>query len=198
MKKSIARKYPQTLAFDDAQVEVRLMTAGDGPALSAFIETLQVHDLLFVRRNISHPKVIAAWLSALGERVTSLVACTDGQIVGCTAIVTDALSWSPHVGELRVLVNPAWRGCGLGRRLTQECFSLALGLRLEKLTVQMTVDQSAAIAIFEELGFRAESVLRNHLKDYDGKRHDLALLSLEVAELPLRAQARGMSTALHE
>lgn len=198
MRKSTVRKYPHTLELGDAKVEVRLMTADDGPALSVFINTFPSHDLLFVRRNISHSKVQAAWLNALGERVTSLVAYADGRLVGCTAIVTDTLSWSPHVGDLRVLVKPAWRGCGLGRLLTQECFNLALGLRLEKLTVQMTVDQSAAIAIFEELGFRAESVLRNHLKDYDGKLHDLALLSLQVAELPLRSYARGMSTALHD
>jgi hypothetical protein len=49
-----------------------------------------------------------------------------GELVGCTAIVIDAMSWSRHVGELRVMVGPPWRGRGLGRVLIQESFVLAL------------------------------------------------------------------------
>ncbi|MCE4070584.1 GNAT family N-acetyltransferase [Pseudomonas nitroreducens] len=198
MKKPLPRKYPHSLTLDGALVELRLMSADDGPALTDFIGRLPVHDLLFVRRNISHPRVISAWLAALGERITSLVAVAGGEIVGCSAVVTDALSWSPHVGDLRILVKPSWRGCGLGRVLTEESFAQALAQGLEKLTVQMTVDQSAAIAVFEDLGFRPESVLRNHVKDHDGKTYDLALLSLEVSQLHLRSRARGMSSALNE
>jgi GNAT superfamily N-acetyltransferase len=111
--------------------------------------------------------------------------------------VSDALSWSRHVGELRVLVSPAWRGRGLGRLLIQESFALALALSLDKLTVQMTVDQASAIAVFEELGFRAEAVLRDHVKDCDGKTYDLALLSHDVAAVQSRMQAYGVSDALN-
>lgn len=198
MKKPVQRRYPRYLALDGTQVEFRLMKPEDAPALTAFIDTLPVHDLLFVRRNLSHPKVIAAWLTALGKQVTSLVAVADGQLVGCTAVVVDAQSWSPHVGDLRILVAPAWRSVGLGQALIRECVNLALSLGLEKLTVQMTVDQSAAIKTFEKLGFRPESVLRNHVKDLDGHSYDLALLSLEVSELAARAMGKGMSTALNE
>jgi predicted GNAT superfamily acetyltransferase len=50
------------------------------------------------------------------------------------------------------------RGQGVGRALSQETFALALGAGLEKLSVQMTVDQQAAIALFESLGFKAEAL----------------------------------------
>ncbi|MNQ83066.1 putative acetyltransferase YhhY [compost metagenome] len=173
------------------------MTPADGTALSSFVRALSSHDLLFVRRDISHPKVIAAWLEALGQgNVTSLVAYDGDDLVGCTAIVTDPLSWSRHVGEMRVLVAPTWRGCGLGRVLIQECFALGLELELEKLTVQMTVDQQAAIAVFEDLGFRAESVLHNHVKDHDGNAYDLALLSHDVAEMQALMHTLGVTEAL--
>ncbi|MNN71327.1 Acetyltransferase (GNAT) family protein [compost metagenome] len=97
---------------------------------------------------------------------------------------------------MRVLVAPTWRGCGLGRVLIQECFALGLELELEKLTVQMTVDQQAAIAVFEDLGFRAESVLHNHVKDHDGKAYDLALLSHDVAEMQALMHTLGVTEAL--
>ncbi len=199
MNTTVSRVYPRSLSFDDAAVEVALMTAADAPALAAFVETLPAHDLLFVRRDLSHPKVLDAWVEALAQgRITSLVARDGKALVGCSAIVVDPLSWSSHVGELRVLVSPAWRGRGLGRSLIQESFALALGLHLDKLTVQMTIDQRGAIAMFEELGFRAEAVLRNHVKDRDGVAHDLALLGHDVAEVKSRLQLLGVADALSD
>lgn len=188
--------YPRTVSCDGLGVELEPMSPYDAPALAAFIATLPPHDLLFLSRDITQPKVIAAWMEAIGQgRVRSLVAREGGQVVGCTAIVLHELSWSRHVGELRVLVAPSWRGRGLGRLLIQECFAQALELELEKLVVQMTVDQRAAIAVFEGLGFRAEALLRDHVKDRDGRKHDLALLSHDVAAVQARMQAYGLSDA---
>jgi N-acetylglutamate synthase-like GNAT family acetyltransferase len=197
MNTAVLRDYPRSLSFDESTVVIRLMTAADGPALTEFVQTLSARDLLFVRRDISHPKVIAAWLQALDQgNVTSLVACVGEAVVGCTAIVSDPLSWSRHVGDMRVLVAPDWRGCGLGRALIQECFALGLERGLEKLTVQMTVDQQAAVTVFEELGFRAEAVLHNHVKDHAGNAYDLALLSHDVAEIQGLMETLGVAEAL--
>jgi RimJ/RimL family protein N-acetyltransferase len=192
-----SRGYPRAVTLDGMSVQLAAMTAGDGAALAALVDTLPAQDLTFVRRDITHPKVIDAWMRAVDEgRIVSLAARDGDTMVGCTAIVIDTLSWSRHVGELRVLVAPDWRGRGLGRVLIQECFALALGLGLAKLTVQMTVDQSSAIAVFEELGFRAEAVLRDHVKDRDGQLHDLALLSHDVDAVQSRLQAYGVAEAL--
>lgn len=198
MSTAVLRGYPRSLSCNASTVVIRLMTAADGPALSAFVQTLSSRDLLFVRRDITHPKVIMAWLQALEQgNVTSLVAYDGDDLVGCTAIVSDTLSWSRHVGEMRVLVAPAWRGCGLGRTLIQECFAIGLERGLEKLTVQMTVDQQAAITVFEELGFRAEAVLHNHVKDHEGNAYDLALLSHDVAEVQTLMETLGVPDALN-
>jgi RimJ/RimL family protein N-acetyltransferase len=197
MNTSNSRGYRRTHSFGDATVEIGLLTPTDADALGSFVQAQPTHDLLFVRRDVSHPKVVKAWLDALAEgSITSLAARSGGELVGCTAIVTDALSWSRHVAELRVMVGPAWRGRGLGRVLIQESFALALGLGLEKLFVQMTVDQRAAIAVFEELGFRAEAVLRDHVKDRDGTTYDLAVLSHRAAAVQSRMQVYGLTDAL--
>jgi RimJ/RimL family protein N-acetyltransferase len=193
-----AHSLPRPITCGGSTLELARMAPGDGAALAAFAAALPAHDLLFLRRDISQPKVIAAWMQAIAEGRLHSLAARDAQgvLVGCTAIVVDALSWSRHVGELRVLVAPAWRGKGLGRVLIQECFAQALELGLDKLVAQMTVDQEAAIAVFEELGFRAEALLRDHVKDRDGQLHDLALLSHDVRAVQARMQAYGVSDAL--
>ena len=140
---------------------------------------------------------------AVLERATSLHAGAEkatasiesGAIVGCGAIASDPLSWSPHVGELRVLIGQAARGHGVGRKLTQRLFARALEAGLEKIVAQMTVDQTAAIAVFEGLGFRAEALLRGHVRDHDGKRHDIVILGHEVADVLARLEAFGVVAA---
>jgi GNAT superfamily N-acetyltransferase len=190
------RAYPRNVTCDGIEVELRRMGAGDEAAVLAFAQRLPAHDLLFMRRDVRQAKVLAAWLRAIAEgRVASLVAVRDGAVVGTTAIVHDKLSWSPHVGELRIAVAPDYRGKGLGRVLIQECFAMALELGLEKLTALMTVDQKGAVAVFESLGFRPEAMLNGYVKDAAGDTHDIVILSHDVARFQAQMAAYGVTDA---
>jgi ribosomal protein S18 acetylase RimI-like enzyme len=176
----------------ETPVTIRPMTTADAPAVFAFAQALPPHDLLFLPRDITHPKVLDAWVAEL-ERgtLTSLVAVSGDRVVGNATIVCDKLSWSPHVAELRVVVSADARGRGLGRRLMEAAFALAVPMGVEKLIAQMTVDQTAAIGTFESMGYRAEALLRGHVKDRAGTKYDLVILSHDVAEFAARAAAYG-------
>ncbi len=190
-----SNRYPRTVDIKDGTATLELMTPDAEAEVLAFANTLPPHDLLFLRRDITEPKVLSAWAAQLrtGE-ITSLLARDEaGEILGCTAVVQDELSWSPHVGELRVLVAPAGKDRGLGRQLIQESFLIALGLGLEKLTAQMTTDQTAAINVFEEMGFTAEALLKEHVRDHQGAKHDIVILSHDVEGFQSQMQAYGMT-----
>jgi len=194
---SETRSYPRRVTTDAGEIEFRLMSRPDEPAVLAFAERLPTHDLLFLPRNISQPKVLSAWINEI-ERgdITSLLALKQGVVVGCGTLVRDSHSWSPHVGEIRMVVSPDVRGLGVGRALSQETFALALGAGLEKLSVQMTVDQQAAITLFESLGFKAEALLRDHVRDVDGKKHDIVVLGHNVAQVRAQLEAYGLPGAV--
>jgi L-amino acid N-acyltransferase YncA len=193
----LAERYPRTTAVDRGEVTLHLMTRDDEQGLLDFAGRLPVHDLLFLRRDITHPKVLAAWSAEIETGgIVSLIARESGTILGCSAVVRDELSFSPHVGELRVLVSLEGRDRGLGRLLIQESFLIALSLELEKLIAQMTVDQKAAIAVFEEMGFSAEALLKAHVRDPDGHKHDLVILSHDVAGFQAQMEAYGLNDVL--
>ena len=194
---SETRSYPRHAKLDSGDVEFRLMSRADEVAVLEFAKALPTHDLLFLPRNISQPKVLSAWIQEI-ERgdITSLLAVKDGNVVGCGTLVRDPHSWSPHVGEIRMVVSAKVRGQGVGRALSQETFALALGAGLEKLSVQMTVDQQAAIALFESLGFKAEALLRDHVRDVDGKKHDIVMLGHNVAQVQAQLEAYGLAEAV--
>ena len=193
------RTYPRRVRTDSGEIEVRLMTRSDEAAVLAFAQALPTHDLLFLPRNISQPKVLSAWIGEI-ERgaITSILAVKQERVVGCGTLVRDPHSWSPHVGEIRMVVSSEVRGQGVGRALSQETFALALGAGLEKLSVQMTVDQQAAIALFESLGFRAEALLRDHVRDIGGKTHDIVVLGHNIAQVQAQLEAYGVPGAVQQ
>jgi RimJ/RimL family protein N-acetyltransferase len=163
---------------------IRRFAPSDRDAMLAFAQGLSEHDLLFLGRDLRHPRVIEAWLAAIDEGwIDSLIAEDGGKFVGTAALVRDPLGWSAHVGEIRLLVSPDKRGAGLGRDLLEGIYAIAMERGIEKLTAQMTPDQIGSVMLFESLGFRAEALLKDHVRDRDGKTHDLAVLAHDVARI---------------
>ena len=98
---SETRSYPRHAKTDAGDIEFRLMSRADEAAVLTFAQKLPTHDLLFLPRNISQPKVLSAWIKEI-ERgdITSLLAVKGGRVVGCGTLVRDPHSWSTHVGEI--------------------------------------------------------------------------------------------------
>lgn len=186
-----------TVALNGVDFTLRDMTAADKDAVLAFAKSLPIHDLLFLRRDITKPRVVEAWIEATeAGAFDTLLAERDGTVVGCVALYTDPLSWSPHVADLRVLVAQNVRKHGLGRYLVEQGFRIALDKGLSKLTAQMTVDQKGAITVFEELGFRGEALLKDQVQDADGTMHDLVTLACDVASVTDRLEAYGIGESV--
>ncbi|MGP7796376.1 GNAT family N-acetyltransferase [Sphingomonas sp. CLY1604] len=157
---------------------IRRFRPADDAGMLAFAAGLPEHDLLFLGRDLRHPRVIEAWQQAIGEGwIDSLIAEDDGRIVATAALVRDPLGWSGHVGELRLLVATDRRGAGMGRDLLEALLAIAGAHGLAKLTATMTPDQVGSIALFEGLGFAREACLAGHVRASDGIAHDLIVLA---------------------
>jgi L-amino acid N-acyltransferase YncA len=190
-------RYPRSIENEYGVFEIRLMRPDDAGDALSFSRALPDHDLLFLPRDITEPKVLAAWMNQLASgSIASLVVTQDSEMAGFSAVVTDPHSWSPHVGELRVILSPRVRDFGLGRILIQESFLLAVSRGLEKLIAQMTIDQKGAIAVFQDLGFMAEALLRDQVKDRTGETHDIIVLAHNVADFQARMAQYGLDEAL--
>jgi len=172
---------------------IRRFRASDAEAMIAFARALPEHDLLFLSRDVREPRVVAAWLKAIEDgEIDSLVAEDGGQVVATAALVRDPLSWSVHVGEVRLLVAQGRRNAGLGSDLLQGIFMIAKERGLSKLVARMTVDQTGSIALFEGVGFRAEAMLKDQVRGADGRSHDVAILSYDAARVAALHAATGI------
>lgn len=193
---ALDNRYPRAVDAGGVRYEFRAMAPEDDTALLAFTRTLPTHDLLFLPRDIREAKVLSAWVRELQVgNIASLLALRDGVVVGCSAIARDPLSFSPHVGDLRVILAPTERDRGLGRALIQESFLVALAAGLDRLTAHMTGDQTAAIGVFEDMGFRPEAWLRDHVRDETGKTWDIVILGLDVHAQQSKLSLYGVADA---
>ncbi|MHA7917725.1 GNAT family N-acetyltransferase [Alloalcanivorax xenomutans] len=192
-----AERLPREQTLADKSVLLRLMTQSDQEPMLRFASALPDHDLLFLMRDITQPAVIRKWLDEVQSgRMIGLVAEGNNRFLGTATVIPSDEPWSTHVGELRVLVSVDMRGTGLGTVLVQEAFASALDLGMERLVVRMTPDQKGAIAVFEGLGFRPEGVLRDHVRDLRGKKHDLLVMGHDVRGFQAVLGAYGFTDAL--
>ena len=61
------RDYPRTVKLDDkTEITLRLMTASDSDRIMAFARALPEQDLLFLRADITDPRIVAQWVQNIG------------------------------------------------------------------------------------------------------------------------------------
>jgi RimJ/RimL family protein N-acetyltransferase len=182
----VLRAYPRTMTLSDGrQVRLRLMSpGGDVYRLHAFASSLPKDDLQFLRVDITRLMVVMLWAQNIkAGRTVTVLAEVDGEVVGYASMHNDQVSWQRHLGELRIQVGQAYRGCGLGGVLGKEIFAIASDLGIEKIVAQMTVDHRQAIALVERHGFKHEAVLRDFVIGRDGRKNDLVVMTCDVARL---------------
>ena len=93
------------------------------------------------------------------------------------SVHTEQARWTRTIGEIRMQVNPQFRGVGLGRILAAEIFAIGKARGLRKMAAMMTPDQAGARAAFEKLGFQIEALLQSWVVDRHGRPRDLIIMS---------------------
>ena len=162
-------------------VEVTELQVKHVPALRAFLDGLPDGDVTFIKEDILDPAVAEGWARTPGRTRLSVAVGESDVIVGLVS-VRPLLGWSAHVGELRLVVLPAARGHGVGRRLARHALREALETGLDKIVVEVVAEQEGAIRMFSELGFRGEAVLSDHIRDRSGELRDLLVLAHSVGD----------------
>ncbi|HEX4209961.1 MAG TPA: GNAT family N-acetyltransferase [Candidatus Binataceae bacterium] len=179
----LAAAFPKTARLrDGTQIILRPFTAADRAQVCAFFERVPEDDRAFLKEDVINRAEAEAWLDRLDSATeTMIVAASPDRVAGTAVLAREAHGWARHVGEIRIVADPATRRVGLGHVLAETIFALAVRLGLEKIIAQMMADQAGAVRVFELLGFRTEATLRNHVKDRYGYKHDLIVMVNDLA-----------------
>ena len=177
--------FPQNVALrDGSAVVLKPLDVEEAPAVLKFYRSLPEEDRLFLRDDVTKPEWLRRFVARIesGE-IVSLVAESDGRIVGEATLYRAQHGWTRHVAEIRVAVAPALRREGLGYTLARELVRIATRIGVEKLVIQVVENQVGARKMFRKLGFRQEATLRGHVKDIHGSKRDLILASNDISHI---------------
>src|SRR4051794_35084568 len=173
-------------------MEIRPPAPDDLEALLAFFERIPAAERTFFKEAVLDRSTVESWATAGGRRA---LAREEGAVAGYVAVVPLA-GWSDHVGEVRLVVDPEHRGQGVGRALSRWALLQAVELGLGKLYVEVVADQEGAVALFTALGFQAEGLLHDHVRDRDGQLRDLILLAHPIDDHWAAMAGAGIDDAL--
>jgi len=175
-------------------MQIREPSAADLDALLAFFARIPESERTFFKEPVLDRATVEGWLTTDSGR-RALAHDEDGNVVGYVAVIRLS-GWSDHVGDVRLVVDPDHRGEGLGRALARWALLQAVDCGLGKLTVEVVAEQEGAVAMFTGLGFQAEGLLRDHVRDRQGELRDLVLLSHSVADAWSAMETAGIDDAL--
>ena len=163
----LEENFPKQAKLEDGKrVMIRPFIPQDEAPLIEFFNAFPNEDLLYLRDNVKDPQVIKRWCETLDYEVTlPLIADLEGKIIGDATLHQEKRGWKSHIGTVRVVIHPQYRGKGIGRLLVSELIQIALDIGLVKLDAEFMAEQTRQIGIFEKLGFVNMAVLPQHVKD---------------------------------
>ena len=175
-------------------MDLREIGPDDLEALTEFFRRVPEGDRTFFNEDVLDPEVVRSFTTPRDgdQRLILIDGDGDGSVAGWLAIF-GGVGWSSHVGRLAVVVDPARRGEGLGRRLARESLQRGLTAGYSKLVVEVVADQRSAIAMFQAIGFDAEALLRDHVIDRTGTVRDLVVLAHHADQDSSEMQALGLA-----
>lgn len=175
----VLQRYPFDVKLEDgSEFTIRPLAKEDKIRLARFFQTVSEEDRFYLKENVTAPEIIHGWIDNMNyERAVPILAIVDGNIVADATLHRSRTPARMHVGELRVVVHPDYRGVGLGARLIQELIDLGRALELEILFFEL-VDrrEMGAIHAAATAGFEEVAVLRNRVKDVYGSLQDLVIM----------------------
>ena len=176
------QNFPKNIKLKDGKKAVlRPLLPQDEKEFHQLFQGIPERERMFIKHRVQDIKVIRDWCKNIDYgRNLPLLGVIDHKIVGAATLHQQLGGWKRHIGRVRVLVHPEFRGRGLARTLISEILDLGRGAGLEKAEAEFIGEQEAAIKMFALLGFSQLLHLEDYVKDMQAIAHDYVLMGLEL------------------
>ena len=167
---------------DGTVVLLRPMVKADRKRLGEFFNRLTTSVLQYVRNDVTDPKILDKWFDQLNyDHVFPLLAFKDEKAIANASLHRVSYGWRKHLATVRIVVDPAFHGKGLGTLMINELVDLAQEFGIEKLMVEFPLRVHEALAMFKTAGFSPRGVIEGLMKDRHGKDLDIVIMVMDVA-----------------
>jgi GNAT superfamily N-acetyltransferase len=178
-------RYPRTLQLrDGACLTVRPMTAANGPALLRFFLRIPEAERFYLKDDVTSPKVIESWTAQLHyDRALPLLAMAGERIVADAVLIRRRGGSRAHAGEILIVVDPEYRGRGLGVGLTRGLIEIDSDAELKDVLFELVAPvQDEASEAAHSLGAIPYGTVRGLVHDELSDGHDVTFLMLPLGK----------------
>lgn len=178
----MADRFPQEAALrDDRRVIIRRFQRRDTEQLYEFFQRLPQEVRRFAWDNIDDRRLIEHWGRNIDYgKALPLIATDGGRIVADATLHRREGGPLRLVGRIKWLLDPDYRGVGLGTTLVNDLIAVARNDGLRHLSCMLIRDlESDAVDTLKSLGFE-DYVVPGYGTDPDGEQHDMVKLVLKL------------------
>ena len=173
--------YPkEIMSKDGTPILLRPLVLEDEQQLSEFFARIPEDERWFLRDNVADPAVMHLWIKNVDyDRILPLVAVRqeDNTIIANVRLHRRPSECLHHIAHLRIMVDPAYRHQRLGTWMLLDTIRLAMSVGIEKLVAEFIVGvEDAAMNAAHKLDFFEEAVLKDYVKDRQGRYRDLIIM----------------------
>lgn len=175
-------RYPQEAALRDGRrVLIRPFTENDVDALFQFFRSLPLEARRFAWAPIDKRQTVEKWAENLDyARALPLLAFDGKKIVADATLHRREGGPLRLVGRVKWLLDPEYRGVGLGTTLVSLFIDIARENGLRHLTCMLISDVEAdAVKTLADLGFE-KFVIPGYGTDPEGAQHDMTKFVLKL------------------
>ncbi|NNG08396.1 MAG: GNAT family N-acetyltransferase [Desulfobacteraceae bacterium] len=171
--------YPKEVILKDGTgVTLRPLREGDEDLLFRMFSRLSEDDRWFLDHNVADFGLIENWVKNMDpDRAHSILAVLGGQIIAHATLLRKYYGAKSHIGNIRISVDPSFRGKHLATWMLLDLINLAMAMGLETIIMQLVEDRDAAlIRSVKKLEFFEKAVLKDYAKDREGNPHNLVIM----------------------
>lgn len=175
-------RFPQEVVLRDGRhVLIRTFTPPDTDPLFRFFQRLPSEIRRFAWDNIEDRSLIESWGRNIDySKVLPLVAVNGHHIVADATLHSRERGPLRLVGRVKWLIDPGYRGQGLGLTLVNNFISIAREVGLRHLSCMPIAElENDAIQTLTDLGFQRFPI-PDYGADPDGKAYDMVKLVLKL------------------
>lgn len=175
-------RYPQQVALRDGRkVLLRPFTASDADVLYEFFQRLPIAYRRFAWDPVESRALVKSWGDNIDyDKVLPMLALDGSRIVADATLHRRERGPLRLVGRVKWMIDPAFRGVGLGTKLISDFITIARERGLRHLNCMLISDLEAdAVKTLEGLGFKSY-VMPQYGTDPDGNQHDMTKLILHL------------------
>lgn len=175
-------RFPQEAHLrDERRLIIRPFTEADVGSLWEFVERLPTQIRRFAWEDFEHRETVTEWARTLDyDKAVPLLAMNGTKVVGEARLVYRENGPLRLVAWIQWMIDPTYRGVGLGTLLVNDFITMARDSGLKHLTCMLIPDhEEDAVNTLLRLGFERYEIPRYGV-DPDGNQMDMVKMILEL------------------